>query len=132
MDKTSVVRTGNELKLLPNLPETALSTSVAPFPSPVLHLLLTFFILGTSLVAQLVKNLPTMQEIPSRFLDREDPLEKDRLPTPAGFGFPGGSAGKKSTHNAGDLVQSLGWEDPLEKGKAPHSSILAWRIPWTV
>ena len=30
------------------------------------------------------------------------------------------------------LVQSLGWEDPLEKGKATHSSILAWRIPWTV
>ena len=46
-----------------------------------------------SLVAQLVKNLPVMQET---------------------------------------LVQSLGWEDPLEKGKATHSSILAWRIPWTV
>ena len=29
-------------------------------------------------------------------------------------------------------VQSLGWEDPLEKGKATHSSILAWRIPWSV
>ena len=29
-------------------------------------------------------------------------------------------------------VQSLGWEDPLEKGKATHSSILAWKIPWTV
>ena len=29
-------------------------------------------------------------------------------------------------------VGSLGWEDPLEKGKAPHSSILAWKIPWTV
>ena len=29
-------------------------------------------------------------------------------------------------------VQSLGWEDPLEKGKATHSSILAWRIPQTV
>ena len=29
-------------------------------------------------------------------------------------------------------VQSLGWEDPQEKGKATHSSILAWRIPWTV
>ena len=29
-------------------------------------------------------------------------------------------------------VQSLGWEDPLEKGKAIHSSILAWRIPRTV
>ena len=29
-------------------------------------------------------------------------------------------------------VWSLGWEDPLEKGKTTHSSILAWRIPWTV
>ena len=29
-------------------------------------------------------------------------------------------------------VQSLGWEDALEKGKATHSRILAWRIPWTV
>ena len=28
-------------------------------------------------------------------------------------------------------VQSLGWEDPLEKGMATHSSLLAWRIPWT-
>ena len=27
--------------------------------------------------------------------------------------------------------RSLGWEDPLEKGMATHSSILAWRIPWT-
>ena len=27
-------------------------------------------------------------------------------------------------------IQSLGWEDPLEKGMATHSSILAWRIPW--
>ena len=29
-------------------------------------------------------------------------------------------------------VPSLGWEDPLEKGKATHLSILAWRIPWTI
>ena len=29
-------------------------------------------------------------------------------------------------------VRSLGWEDPLEEGKSTHSSILAWRIPWTV
>ena len=29
-------------------------------------------------------------------------------------------------------VRYLGWEDPLEKGKATHSSILAWRIPWTI
>ena len=28
-------------------------------------------------------------------------------------------------------VRSLGWEDPLEKGMATHSGILAWRIPWT-
>ena len=36
--------------------------------------------------------------------------------------------------SAGDIVmwvQSLGWEDPLEEGMAAHSSILAWRIPWT-
>ena len=46
-----------------------------------------------SLVAQVVKNLPAMQET---------------------------------------WVRSLGWEDPLEEGKATHSSILAWRIPWTV
>ena len=45
-----------------------------------------------SLIAQLVENLPTMQETPVRF---------------------------------------LGWEDPLEKGKGTHSSILAWRIPWS-
>ena len=44
-------------------------------------------------VAQLVKNLPAVQET---------------------------------------WVRSLGWEDPLEKGKATHSNILAWRIPWTV
>ena len=88
------------------------------------------------------------------------------------LGFPGGSAGKESACNVGDLgsipgsgrsagdgigyplwyfwaslvaqlvknlpvmwetwVQSLDWEDPLEKGKATHSSILAWRIPWTI
>ena len=29
-------------------------------------------------------------------------------------------------------VGSLGWDDPLEKGKAIHSSILAWRVPWTI
>ena len=48
------------------------------------------------------------------------------------MGFPGGSAGKESACNAGDLGLISGWEDPLEKGKAIHSSILAWRVPWTV
>ena len=49
------------------------------------------------------------------------------------LGFPGGSDGKESAYSAGDQVQSLGWEDPLENGKATHSycSFLAWRIPWT-
>ena len=40
------------------------------------------------------------------------------------MGFPGGSAGKLPAMREA-RVQSLGWEDPLEKGKATHSSILA-------
>ena len=41
---------------------------------------------------------------------------------------------KNPPANAGgirDMVGSLGWEDPLEKDTATHSSVLAWRIPWT-
>ena len=68
---------------------------------------------------------------PCSVLGWEDPLEMDRLLTPVFLGFPGGSAGKESACNVGDLVRSLGWKDPLEKGMATHSSILAWRIPWT-
>ena len=45
-----------------------------------------------------------MQETPVQFLGQEDPLEKGyRLPTPVFLGFPGGSDGKESTRNAGDL-----------------------------
>ena len=47
------------------------------------------------------------------------------------LGFPGGSDSKESAHNAETWLQSLGQEDPLEKGMAIHSSILAWRLPWT-
>ena len=47
-------------------------------------------------------------------------------------GFPGGSAGRESACNVGDLGTIPGWKDPLEKGTATHSSIPAWRIPWTV
>ena len=47
------------------------------------------------------------------------------------MGFLDGSDSQESTCNVGDLGQSLGWDDPLEKGMATHSSILAWRIPWT-
>ena len=39
--------------------------------------------------------------------------------------------GKESACNAETWVRSLGWEDPLEEEMATHSSILAWRIPWT-
>ena len=47
--------------------------------------------------------------------------------------FPCGSADKESTCNVGDLGSIPGsWDDPMEKGKATHSSILAWRIPWTI
>ena len=43
--------------------------------------------------------------------------------------FAGSSVGKESSCNAGD--QGSGQKDPLEKEMAPHSSILAWKIPWT-
>ena len=42
-------------------------------------------------------------------------------------GFPGGSVVKSRETKVG----SLGWEDLLEKGMATHSSILAWKVPWT-
>ena len=45
--------------------------------------------------------------------------------------FCGGSDGKESACNVETQVQSLGRQDPLEKEMASHSSILAWRIPWT-
>ena len=46
------------------------------------------------------------------------------------MGFPGGSEGKASACNAGDLGSVLGGEDPLEKEMAAHPSILAWKTLW--
>ena len=46
------------------------------------------------------------------------------------IGFPGGSDGKESTCNVGDLGSIPGLGRSLEEGMAIHSSILAWRIPW--
>ena len=46
------------------------------------------------------------------------------------MGFSSGSDGKESACKAGDPIQSLGWEDPLEKEMATHSN-LACKIPWT-
>ena len=80
-----------------------------------------------SLVVQLVKICPKCRRPQLNSWVGQIPWRRDRLPTPVFLGFPCGSAGKESTCNAGDL----GWEDPLEKGKATHSSILAQRIPWT-
>ena len=50
------------------------------------------------------------------------------------LGFPSGTGGKEPAcqcRRCEMWVWSLGWEDPLEKEMATHSSILAWRIPWT-
>ena len=66
------------------------------------------------LKAQLVKNLPAMQETPIHFLGEEDPLERDRLPTPVFLGFPGGSAGKESVGSAGDMGSIPGLGSPGE------------------
>ena len=46
-------------------------------------------------------------------------------------GFSGGSVVKNPLAMQETWVRSLGWVDPLEKGMAIHSSIRAWRIPWT-
>ena len=46
-------------------------------------------------------------------------------------GFPDGSDYEESSSIWEIWVQSLVWEDPLEKGMATHSNILAWRSPWT-
>ena len=77
----------------------------------------------------MVKNLPAMQETLVRFLGHEVPWRTDRLPTPVFLGFPGGSAGKESSCNTGDLGLIPGLEDPMEEGMATHFSILAWKIP---
>ena len=72
-----------------------------------------------------------MKEALVRFLGQEDPQRRDRLPTPVFMGFLGGSDCKESTCKAETWVPFLGWEAPLEEEMAIHSSVLAWRIPWT-
>ena len=61
------------------------------------------------------------------------PAEPEEKPTPPNslLDFSSGSDGKASAYNVGDLVRSLGREDPLEKEMATHSSTRAWKIPWT-
>ena len=77
-----------------------------------------------SLVAQLVKNLPARQETLVQFLGGEVPL--DKLPIPVFLGFPGGSNGKESTCNAGDLglIPGLGRSPGGGHGSALQYSCL--------
>ena len=69
-----------------------------------------------SLISQLVKNPPSMQETPVQFLDWEEPWRRDRLPTPI-LGFPPGSAGKESACNMGDLGSIPGLGKIPREGK---------------
>ena len=87
-----------------------------------------------SLVAQIVKRLPTMRETRVS-LGREDPLEKEMQPTPGLL--PGESHGRRSLVGCSPwgceesgMTEQLHFH-ALEKEMATHSSILAWRIPWT-
>ena len=59
--------------------------------------------IGASLIAQLTKNLPAMQETLVQFLIRKIHWRRDRLPTSVFLGFPCGSAGRESICNVGDL-----------------------------
>ena len=70
-----------------------------------------------SLIAQLVKNPPAVQETLVQLLGREDPLGRDRLPTPLFLGFPCGSAGKEFACNVGDPGSIPGLGGSPGKGK---------------
>ena len=99
---------------------------------PHIHYTRPFLVAQASWIAQLVNNPPAMQKTQVLVLEWEDLLERDRLPTPVFLSFPCSSAGKESTCNVGDLGLIPGLGRSLEKGKATHSSVLAWRITWTV
>ena len=74
------------------------------------------FSLGIN-IKNMQSNFNELLETSSHYLNWELLIETKFL-----MGFPGGSDGK---------VLSLDWKDPLEKGMATHSSIFAWRTPWT-
>ena len=82
-----------------------------------------------SLVTQMVKNQPAVQETWIRYLGWEDPLEDSMATDSSILGFPGVSDGKESARNAGNLGSIPGSGRSPGEGMATHSSILAWRIP---
>ena len=59
------------------------------------------------------------------------PWRRDGLPTAVFLGFLVAQLVKNPSAMRETWIRSLGWKDPLEKGKATHSSIVAWRIPWS-
>ena len=87
-----------------------------------------------SLTAQLVKNPPAMQETPVQFPPGSGRAAGEGIGYPLQYSWACLVAQLVMNLPAEQKtwVQSLGWEDPLEKGKVTDSSILAWRIPWTV
>ena len=70
-----------------------------------------------SLIAQLVKNPPAIQETPIQFLGQEVHWRRDRLPTPVFLGFPCGSTGKESACNVEDMGSIPGLGRSLGGGK---------------
>ena len=80
------------------------------------------YLLKGSLIAQLVKNLPVMQETPVQFLVGKIPSRRDRLPTPVVLGFTCGSAGKESACNVGGLGLIPGRSPGEGKGYPLHYS----------
>jgi len=87
---------------------------------------------GASLIAQLTKNLPAMQETPVCSWFGKIPWRRDRLSTPVFLGFPCASAGKEPARSAGDLGSIPGLGKSAGEGKGYPLCILAWRIPWIV
>ena len=73
------------------------------------------------MVAQLVKNLPAMEETWFNSWVGKIPWRRDRLPTPVCLGFPVGLDGKESACNAGDLGLIPGLGRSPEEGMATHS-----------
>ena len=86
--------------------------------------------LGASLVAQLVKNLPAMQETPVRFLVGKIPRRIPRkIPIPVFTGFPGGSDGREPACNVGTRVQSRAGKIPWRRAWQPTPVSLPGGFP---
>ena len=80
-----------------------------------------------------VKNTPAMQENPGLISGSgRSPGEGTGYPLQYSWASLVAQTVKNLPAMQETWVPSLGWEDPLEEGKATHASVLAWRIPWAV